>query len=99
DEATAMRAEFDASMRHTFMLFCGVLALVLVVVVPATLLNSNSITGPVNHAREVALAIAQGDLTHRIRTEGKDETAELLRALAHMQQSLSGLVGQVRMAS
>ena len=99
DEATAMRAEFDASMRHTFMIFCGVLGLVLIVVVPTTLLNSNSITGPVNHARDVALAIAGGDLTQRIRTEGKDETAELLRALAHMQQSLSGLVGQVRQAS
>jgi methyl-accepting chemotaxis protein len=93
------RAEFEASMQRTLIAFAGVLGLVVVIVIPTTLLNSKSITDPVGHAREVALAIAQGDLTHRIDTEGKDELAELLRALAHMQKSLSGLVGQVRQAS
>ena len=99
NEAAATQTEFLAAMRSTFMIFVGVIGLVLVVVVPLTLLNSVSITRPVNHARDVAMAIAEGDLTHRIETDGKDETADLLRALAHMQQSLSGLVGQVRQAS
>jgi methyl-accepting chemotaxis protein len=99
NEARATQAEFSQSMRLTFMTFIGVLGLVMVVVVPMTLLNSSAITGPVEHAREVAMAIAQGHLAHRIDTRGKDETADLLRALAHMQQSLSGLVGQVRQAS
>ncbi len=99
DEARETQAEFATSMRFTFATFLAVLLLVVLVVVPLTLLNSVSITRPVNHAREVAMAIAQGDLTHRIDTNGKDETADLLRALAHMQQALSGLVGQVRQAS
>ncbi|WP_374562087.1 methyl-accepting chemotaxis protein [Ideonella sp.] len=100
DSETATTQEaFRAAMRTALMTFVGVLALVLLVVVPATLLNSISITRPVEHAREVAMAIAEGDLTHQIDTEGKDETADLLRALAHMQQALSGLVGQVRQAS
>jgi methyl-accepting chemotaxis protein len=99
DETAQTRAAFESYMQQTMLAFVGVLGLVLVVVVPTTLLNSKSITDPVGHAREVALAIAQGDLTHRIDTQGQDELAELLRALAHMQQSLSGLVGQVRQAS
>ncbi len=98
-EAAATQEEFRASMRSALVTFVGVLALVLVLVVPTTLLNSASITRPMIHAREVALAIAQGDLTHRIEADGQDETADLLRALSHMQQSLSGLVGEVRQAS
>ncbi|MEK8034510.1 methyl-accepting chemotaxis protein [Ideonella sp. DXS29W] len=99
DEAERTQAEFTASLRNTFAVFVGVLCLVVALVVPLTLLNSVSITRPITHAREVAMAIAEGDLTHRIDADGKDETADLLRALAHMQQSLSGLVGQVRQAS
>ncbi|HJV70806.1 methyl-accepting chemotaxis protein, partial [Ideonella sp.] len=99
NEARAAQAEFAHSMRTTFIAFIGVLGLVVVVVIPLTLLNSVAITRPVDHAREVAMAIAHGDLTRRIDVSGKDETADLLRALAHMQQSLSGLVGQVRQAS
>jgi methyl-accepting chemotaxis protein len=98
-EAKATQDAFRTSMRNALITFVGVLGLVLVLVVPATLLNSVSITRPMVHAREVAMAIAQGDLTHRIDTEGKDETADLLRALSHMQQSLSGLVGEVAQAS
>jgi methyl-accepting chemotaxis protein len=98
-EAAATHEAFRTSMRNALVTFVGVLGLVLVLVVPATLLNSASITRPMIHAREVALAIAQGDLTHRIDADGKDETADLLRALSHMQQSLSGLVGEVRQAS
>jgi methyl-accepting chemotaxis protein len=98
-EAAGTQAEFETAMRNIFVMFVGVIGLVLAAVVPLTLLNSVSITRPVNHARDVAMAIAEGDLTHRIESGGKDETAELLRALAHMQQSLSGLVGQVRRAS
>jgi methyl-accepting chemotaxis protein len=99
EEAAATQASFNQSMRWTFMAFVGVLGLVVLVVVPLTLLNSAAITRPVDHARQVAMAIAEGDLTHRIDIQGKDETADLLRALAHMQSALSGLVGQVRQAS
>jgi methyl-accepting chemotaxis protein len=98
-ESRATQADFSGSMRTIFAVFVAVLGLTVLVVVPLTLLNSVAITRPVNHAREVAMAIAQGDLTHHIDTTGRDETADLLRALAHMQQSLSSLVGEVRHAS
>ena len=98
-EAAETQAAFHQEMQRTLWLFLGVMALVVVVVVPLTLMNSRSITQPIVHAREVALAIAEGDLTRRIRSEGQDEVAELLRALDHMQQSLGSLVGSVREAS
>jgi len=98
-DASDTMAAFDAALARTTWLFVAVLALVMVVVVPLTLMNSRSIIAPMQHARQVALAIAEGDLTQQVRSEGNDEAAELLRALAHMQTALVGLVTNVREAS
>jgi methyl-accepting chemotaxis protein len=57
---------------------------------------SRSITRPVDNALDVARAIAAGDLTSPVRGAGTDEIAELLKALAAMQASLAGVVGNVR---
>ena len=98
-EAADTQEEFGASMQHTMWLFVGTLAVVVLVVVPLTLMNSRSIITPMQQARDLALAIAQGNLTHPVQAEGEDEAAELLRALAGMQGALAGLVGEVRQAS
>ncbi len=57
---------------------------------------SRRITRPVDDALGLARAIAAGDLTTPVRTNGADEVAQLLAALAAMQGSLSGVVGNVR---
>ena len=98
-EAQATQASFDTSMQWTLWSFVGVLGVVVVVVVPLTLLNSHSIITPMQQARDLAMAIAEGDLSRSVQTEGQDEAADLLRALAHMQTALGGLVGEVRQAS
>ncbi len=98
-EVEATRKAFDDQLHTTAWAFGGALFLVVGIVVPLTLLNSASIIQPMEHARQVAEAIAGGDLTRPIRTEGQDEAADLLRSLQHMQQGLTGLVGQVREAS
>ncbi|MFZ2987421.1 MAG: methyl-accepting chemotaxis protein [Ideonella sp.] len=95
-EAQSTQADFNMQMKMTAWAFLGVLGLVVVVVVPLTLLNSASILQPMHHARDIALAIAEGDLTRQIDTQGSDESAELLRSLAQMQQALGSLVGEVR---
>ncbi len=97
-EVDAQRAEFDASMNRTLYAFAGALAVALLVVAPLTLLNSNSIVGPMDQARSVAQAIASGDLTRRIDVEGKDEASALLESLSRMQEFLRTLVGQVRVS-
>ncbi|OGB00834.1 MAG: chemotaxis protein [Burkholderiales bacterium RIFCSPHIGHO2_12_FULL_69_20] len=98
-ESAETQQTFSDSMQHTLWLFSGVLGLVVLVVVPLTLLNSYSITTPMQQARDLALAIAQGDLTQPVDTQGSDEAASLLQALAQMQRALGGLVGEVRQAS
>jgi methyl-accepting chemotaxis protein len=95
-EIAASSAAFEATVRNTAYAFGGVLLLVVLVVVPLTLLNSRSILAPIDYARRVAQAVAGGDLTMKIRIEGRDEAAELLRALSQMQESLRSIVGDVR---
>jgi len=75
----------------------GVLAMVLAAALAWRL--SRSVVTPINAAKAVAQAIAEGDLTRPIHVEGRDEAAELLTALRGMQQSLASLVGQVRTSS
>jgi methyl-accepting chemotaxis protein len=51
---------------------------------------------PIRDAVKVAETVASGDLTHSIEAHSKDETGSLLRALRHMNDSLVGIVSQVR---
>ena len=59
-------------------------------------LFSRRITRPLAAAVEVAGAVAQGDLTHRLDARGQDEVAQLGRALGEMVERLRGVVGEVR---
>nr|WP_255359253.1 methyl-accepting chemotaxis protein [Rhizobacter sp. Root1221] len=58
-----------------------------------------SITRPINQAVQVARTVAAGDLTSRIDVTRKDETGQLLDALKAMNDSLVGIVHQVRQSS
>jgi methyl-accepting chemotaxis protein len=61
-----------------------------------SLLLTRGIVGPIRQAVGVAEKVAAGDLTQRIDADGRDETGALLRALRHMNDSLVGIVSQVR---
>ena len=98
-EAAAAIEKQHAVATQTRWWFMLALALAVLVVVPLTLLNMESICRPLAQARHMAQAIAGGDLSQTIAAEGRDEAADLLRALAEMQAGLSTLVAQVRDAS
>ncbi len=98
-ESLSAQADFKGAMKLTMWVFLAVLATIVLVVVPLTLLNSRSITSPIGYARTVAQAIAAGDLTKPIRIEGQDEASDLLRALNQMQDWLRGVVSDVRLSS
>ncbi len=85
--------------QQTKWLFGLALFIAVVVVVPLTLLNMISICRPLVAARAMAQAIAGGDLAQQMQVQGRDEVAELQRALLQMQQGLGALVAQVRDAS
>ncbi|MDN4052766.1 methyl-accepting chemotaxis protein [Massilia sp. YIM B02763] len=57
---------------------------------------TRGIVGPIQDAVSVAETVAAGDLTHAIESRTSDETGALLRALRHMNDSLVGIVSQVR---
>ena len=92
-------AEQQGVSDQTKWLFALAVLITVVVVVPLTLLNMHSICKPLDQAQRLAKAIAGGDLSQSIRTEGRDEVADLLRALDEMQRGLGTLVAQVRDAS
>ena len=50
-------------------------------------------------ARHAATAVAQGDLSYNIVSEGRNEVTLVLKTLSRMQQSLSDVVGTVRAGS
>jgi methyl-accepting chemotaxis protein len=93
------QSSMNTSATTTLVLFGIALGIAVVLVVPLTLLNSRSIVKPIREARSLAQAIAGGDLTQRISAEGRDEAADLLRALQQMQDQLRMLVGQLRESS
>jgi len=98
-EARETQAEFGAIMNRIATAFAAVLALVVMVVVPLTLINSASITQPIDYARKVSQSIAEGDLTQNILVTGNDEASQMLEALRDMQASLRRMVAELRESS
>ncbi|WP_119964092.1 methyl-accepting chemotaxis protein [Simplicispira lacusdiani] len=103
---TILRSEVQASVKEqeqaatqTKWLFALAVLITVLVVAPLTWLNMIAICKPLAEAQRMALAIAGGDLSQKIHTEGRDEAADLQRALAEMQRGLGALVAQVREAS
>jgi methyl-accepting chemotaxis protein len=57
---------------------------------------TRSIIRPLRKAVEVANAVAAGDLTSKLHADSRDETGQLLAALATMNANLVNLIGSVR---
>lgn len=95
-EAKAVQEEASHTTGQTMLWFALAVGAAVLVVVPTTLANMQSICGPLDQAQRVAAAITQGDLTQPIQANGKDELTRLTTALATMQLSLSRIVSEVR---
>ncbi|UGQ47451.1 methyl-accepting chemotaxis protein [Massilia endophytica] len=59
-------------------------------------LITRSVTGPLRGSVELARRVAGGELDNEVMVEGRDETSDLLQALKDMNESLLGIVGDVR---
>ena len=88
-----------ATYRNALILDGAAVAIALVLGVLLAVAISRSIVGPIEQAMKLADTVARGDLTSNIDARGSDEPARLLAALARMNDSLVGIVGQVRAAS
>jgi methyl-accepting chemotaxis protein len=60
---------------------------------------TGGIIRPLSNAVEVSNAIAKGDLSVNIKTEGGDETCQLLSAMTNMAENLKRLIGDVKSTS
>ncbi|MEC4722450.1 methyl-accepting chemotaxis protein [Noviherbaspirillum sp. CPCC 100848] len=84
------------SVRFGQMIFIAIGVGAVLAGIALAILLSRSITGPLNHAVDIARTVAAGDLTSRIEVKTKDETGRLLQALREMNDSLLRIVAQVR---
>ncbi len=92
--AQEQQAAGDKAFAQTVLV--AMLVVCVAVAAVAGWLITRSVTTPLQLARHNTEAIAQGDLTQTLRTEGADELADMLRSLAQMQQRLRGVVGEIR---
>ena len=81
------------SMAFTLVIALLVVATVLTFV--CAFLLTRSIVKPINDALQAAEQIAEGNLTQPIQTQGRDEAARLLQAMAKMQNKLRDTLHQI----
>jgi methyl-accepting chemotaxis protein len=90
--ASIARAAYDQGILDMIVIL--VLAVAMTTALTAWIVRM--VTRPLQLAVDASNAIAGGDLSAEIRSEGRDETAQLLQGLAQMQRQLALVVGDVR---
>ena len=93
--AAATRATMVTGDQLAYSIY-AVEAIVLLLAVLVALTTSRSITKPLGESLAVAQRVASGDLTSRITVSGRDEAAELQKALRDMNDGLGRMVAQIR---
>jgi methyl-accepting chemotaxis protein len=93
DEITAAATELRQRFILAGLLALAVLAALLYAVVRA------SVARPLAQVRDVARRIAEGDLTARMESRGRDEIGLLTEAINSVGASLSSVVGKVRLGA
>ena len=84
---------------HTRWAVISLLALTVAIGMAFALVITRSITLPIASAVTVAQTVAAGDLTSEVHIDSDDETGQLLGALEKMNNSLAGIVTEVRNSS
>ncbi|SPB18031.1 methyl-accepting chemotaxis sensory transducer [Caballeronia novacaledonica] len=95
-DSARVSARADRDARQASFASIALMLVVLMLALIGGYLFSRSVSRPLNRALGCAQAVATGDLSLEFDARGKDEIAELLAALKHMQTSLAQVVGRVR---
>ncbi|RUP29439.1 MAG: methyl-accepting chemotaxis protein, partial [Curvibacter sp.] len=99
DGADKSTAAATVSYQQALLVSIGMIALAVLMGAVLAMLVTRSITQPLVTGVAVAEAVAEGDLTTQFDIQGRDEPADLLRALQYMNERLVDIVGQVRLSS
>jgi methyl-accepting chemotaxis protein-1 (serine sensor receptor) len=96
DDAQQMqRAATESGQRATWISLALMVGLALLGMLVSVLI-SRSVVRPITDAVAVANRVAAGDLSRPVLAQGRDEVAEMMRALAAMSESLVRVIGHVR---
>ena len=93
-EAAGARSTEAANRGRVLVIALGAIALLLGAA--ASWLVTRSVTQPMRRAIDAANRVKEGDLSTAIESSGRDETAQLLAAMAAMSANLRQVVGAVR---
>ncbi|MBP0599026.1 MCP four helix bundle domain-containing protein [Herbaspirillum sp. LeCh32-8] len=94
-----LAADIDASSERSMQLMVLLSVLLVTIGAVAVVIISRSITAPLKRALDVAKMVAAGDLSAHIEQKGRDEIAELMRALGEMNNSLRSIVSEVQVGT
>ncbi|WP_323813722.1 methyl-accepting chemotaxis protein [Cellvibrio sp. NN19] len=93
--ATGAAQRSDSTYSNSRTALLGSLAVLVVAMILLAVTATRSITRPLASALLATERVAQGNLTHSIQAQGKDEVAHLLVALGAMQDSLRSAISQI----
>ncbi|MHA6196048.1 methyl-accepting chemotaxis protein [Pseudomonas wadenswilerensis] len=97
--ATEVAQHSEAAFDNAVAVSVIVLIVLLAILVAAAMLLTRSIVVPLGEAVRVAEQVARGDLTHEIRSTGRDEPALLLASLGQMQGNLRATIQEIASSS
>ncbi len=95
----AAAAHFDSQLAVGLQMLLGFALLAIAAGAAMAVSITRSISGPLRAAARSAEAVATGDLTQRFESHRRDEIGQLLAALQRMQDSLRGMVRQIRQST
>lgn len=94
--AAGLLSDTATAERERHRVFYGIGTIALIVGLLSSVTIAHTITRPLKEAVSIAGRVAAGDLTSGVRVDGKDETAQLMRALREMNAGLREIVTEVR---
>ncbi len=74
----------------------GIALVAMAALLAAAIFIARSIVRPIGRAVDAANLLAEGDLSKKVEATGKDETAQLLRAVGKVQDSLQAMSAETR---
>jgi methyl-accepting chemotaxis protein len=95
-DSAAVSSQADQAAHEASIISVALMLCVFAVAMVGGVMFSRTVSRPIVRALGCAQAVATGDLSLDFDTHGKDEIAELLGALKHMQTSLANVVNKVR---
>ena len=95
-ELESLLAKRVSALRNTRWIMIGSMLGLIVLAGLIARMIARSVSVPLDEAVRISQRIAQGDLTAHFTLEGRSETAQLMRALKDMNDSLVNIVGSVR---